>query len=231
MALGAGILLGGIAVLAPEQGSAQHGEPHLDRQHTQGDQREQPAVEHHHHDVDHREGGIEQRGEGLAGEEFADLLQLRHPGAQLPHRPAVEVRQWQPQQVIDHLGAEAQIEAVGGLGEQEGAQGADQPFQHRHHHQGDAQHLQSVEAALADHLVDDHLDQQGVGQAEQLHHEGGHQHLQQNAAVALQRRPEPGEAEALLWRAAAALHQQHLDPLGVGGLDLGWGEFHPAIAG
>ena len=34
------------------------------------------------------------------------------------------------------------------------------------------QGLAGVEAALSDHLVDDHLDQQRIGQGEELHYEG-----------------------------------------------------------
>ena len=98
MALGR--FLGRCPELTAEQ-RPQHGEADLDRQHRQGNQGEQPAVDHHHHDDD-RERGIQDRGESLTGEEIADLLQLRHPGAQLPHRTAIEIAQGQ-QQVVDHL--------------------------------------------------------------------------------------------------------------------------------
>ena len=170
MALGAGVLLGRIAVLTPKKRCPEHGEPDLDRQHTQGDQGEQPAVDQHHRDIDHREGRIEQGGEGLTGEEIANLLQLGDAAAEFTHGPAIEIVERQSQQVVDHLGAQPHVDAVGGFTEQEGAQGADQPLHQGHHHQGKTQHLQGVETALVDHLVDDHLDQQGVGQAEQLHH-------------------------------------------------------------
>ena len=53
MALGAGILIGRIPVLTPEQRSAEHGQTDLDRQHAQSDQSQHPAIENHHNDVDH----------------------------------------------------------------------------------------------------------------------------------------------------------------------------------
>ena len=97
MALGAGVLLGRIAVLTAEEGSPQHGEADLNRQHAQGDQGEQPAVDQHHGDIDHREGSVEQGGERLAGEEITDLLQLSDTGTEFAHGTAVEVIERQPQ--------------------------------------------------------------------------------------------------------------------------------------
>ena len=75
--------------------------------------------------------------------------------------------------MVDHLRTQPQVDAIGGFGKEEGAQRADNALHQGDHHQGKSQHLQGVEAALVDHLVDDHLDQQGVGQAEQLHHKRG----------------------------------------------------------
>ena len=133
--------------------------------------------------------------------------------------------------MVDHLGAEPQVDAVGGVGEQEGAQGADHPLHQGHHHQRHPEDLQRVEAALGDHLVDDHLDQEGIGEAEELHHEGGQQHLQQHAAVALQGGPEPARAEFLVWCVGAALKQQELQTFGIGLGNLRRLELHPAISG
>ena len=93
VALGAGVLLGRLAVLAAEQGGPQQGEGDLDRQHRQGNDREHPAVEGHHDDVDHREGRIQQGHQGLAREEVADLLQLGDAAPQFPHRAAIEIAQ------------------------------------------------------------------------------------------------------------------------------------------
>ena len=58
VALGARILFCSLAVLAAKQRRAQESHRNLDGQHRQGDQGEHPAVDHHHDDVDHREGCI-----------------------------------------------------------------------------------------------------------------------------------------------------------------------------
>ena len=152
--------------MTPKQGRPDDREADLDGQHTQGNGREHQAVEHHHDDIDHREGRIQQGGQGLAGEEAADLFKFGDAGAQFTHRPAIEVAKGQAQQVVDHLRTQAQVNAIGGFGKEEGAQRADDPLHQGDHHQGKAKHLQGVEAALVDHLVNDHLNQQGVGQAE-----------------------------------------------------------------
>ena len=213
MALGLGVFFGGSTELTAEKRSPQHGQTDLDRQNRKSDQREQPAVDQHHRDVNHGKGGIQDGGEGLTGEEVADLLQFRHTSPEFTHRATVEIVQGQPQQVIDHLSPEALIDPVGGFCKQKGLEAAEHPFQDRYHHKGNAQHLQGVEAALADYFVDDHLDQQRVGQGEQLHHKTGGQHLNQNAAVALQSGPEPTGAELLIRRAVGPFHQQQFDPL------------------
>ena len=70
--------------------------------------------------------------------------------------------------MVDHLSPKALIDPVGGFSKQESLEAAQHPFQNGDDHKGDPQHLQGVQAALTDHLVDDHLDQQRVGQGEQL---------------------------------------------------------------
>ena len=225
MALGLGVLFRSGAELPAEQRGTQHRQADLDRENREGDQGEQPAVDHHHQDVDHRKGGIEDGGEGLAGEEIADFLQLSHPSAQFPHRTAIEIAERKTQEVINHLGTEPLVDAVGGFSEEEGFEAAQNTLKNGHNHEGDAEHLKRVQTPLADHLVDDHLNQQRVGQGEQLHHEARRQHLYQDPAVSLQGRPEPTWAEFLIRRGVGTLHQEQLDPFGEGflqslGIDL-----------
>ena len=211
MALGLGIFFCSSAELAAEQRCTKNRQAHLNGENTKGDQGEHPAVEHHHCDVNDGKCRIENGGKGLTSEEIADLLQLGHPRPQFTHGPTVEITQRQAEQVIDHFSAETLVDPVGGFGEQEGLETAKHPFQNGDHHQGYPKDLQRVEAALADHLVDDHLDQQRVGQGEQLDHKTGRQHLNQHTAVALQRWPKPAGAELLIGRGVGPLHQKQFN--------------------
>ena len=131
--------------------------------------------------------------------------------------------------MIDHFRSQALIDSVGGLGEQEGLEAAEHTLQDGHHHQGDTENLQCVETSLRDHLVDDHLNQQRVGQGEELNHEARSQHLGEHSAVALQSGPEPTGAEVLLRRRVGALHQQQLDALGKARLQLRSRQAHHAV--
>ena len=115
--------------------------------------------------------------------------------------------------MINHLSTQALVDAIGCFSEQKGLETPQHTFQDRHNHQSDTQNLQCVETALTDHLVDDHLDQQRVGQSEQLDNKARSQNLDQNSAIPLQRRPEPARAEFLIRRGIGALHQQQLNPL------------------
>ena len=115
--------------------------------------------------------------------------------------------------MVDHFGAKALINPVGGFRKQEGLQAAEHPLQDGDNHKGNAQHLKRVEAALADHLVDNHLDQQGVGQGEELNHEARGQNLEQHTSVPLQGRPKPPRTELLIRGGIGPLHQQQLNPL------------------
>ena len=213
MALSLGIFFSSSPKLTAEEGSSKNRQTNLNRKNRQSDQGEKPAVEQHHRDIDHREGGIKDGGKGLTSKKIPDLLQFGHPGSQLAHRATVEITKGETQQVVDHLSTETLINTVGGFCKQKRLQTPQNPLQNRDHHKGDTQHLQRVQAALGDHLVDDHLNQQRVGKGEQLNHKTGRQHLNQNAAVTLQSWPEPTGTKRLIWCCIGALHQQKLNPL------------------
>ena len=76
MVLGFGVEFGFAAQLAADHRRGGEGEQAEQGRHKQGHDREHPAVEEHHDDVDHREHRIEHYGEGGAGEEGADLFEF-----------------------------------------------------------------------------------------------------------------------------------------------------------
>ena len=115
---------------------------------------------------------------------------------QLAHGTLVEKRQGQGQQAIDHRAAQGEIHPVGGVDKDVGAQGHQQSLEDRQHHHQRAQHIEAAEVALAEHLVDDLLDQQRNRQAEQLAQQRRRKHKNQSPAILAKQRGEPAPAKA-----------------------------------
>ena len=198
-----------LAQLPADDGRHPHGEPHKQRQDPQCGKGEWHRIQQHHGDVDHRKDRIEQHGEGRAGEEAADLFQFGNSAADFTNGPFSEVTQRQPQQVMDDRRPEGDVDPVGGVGEQVGAQRTQERLGQGHGHQQGAQHIEAGVVPLADHRIDDLLNQQRVEQAQQLHEKAGDHHLQQSIAVLLDGWHEPAEAKARFRCAGTALQAQH----------------------
>ena len=167
------------------------------------------GIEQHHRDVDHREDRIQDHRQGRAGEEATDLLQFVQAAADLTDRAVGEIAQGQPQQVIDDRRPQADIDSIGGVGEEIGAQGREHRLGQSHGHEQRAQHVQGADVALADHRIDDLLNQQRIEQAKELHKKAGDQHLHQHALVLLQGRQEPSQTKTLFGGLVAALNAEN----------------------
>ena len=185
------------------------GEHHQHRNHRQGEQGELPAVDHHDDDIQQGEDRIENGGERRTGEKGANLLEFADTAAHFTHRAAIEIGERQAQQVINDLGAERQIDAVGGVNEQKRAQTEKQAFKDSKHHQQGAQHTKGTGAVVDDHLVNHLLNQQRIHQAEELHKETGQQHLQQHSPMLLQGRQKPAKSEFALRRELIDAQSEH----------------------
>ena len=135
------------------QGRYKNGETHQDGNHGQGNEGELPAVDQHDNHVDQGKDSIENRGEGGAGEEGAHLFHFPNPAAHFTHGPAIEVAQRQPEQVVHDFGAEAEVEAVGGVVEQEGAQAEQQAFKYGEDHQQQPEDAEGIGTGVDDCLV------------------------------------------------------------------------------
>ena len=112
--------------------------------------------------------------------------------------------------MVNDRRTQGDIDAVRRIRKQIGTQRGQHSLSQGHAHQQGAQHIEGADVALADHSIDDLLNQQRVQQGKQLHEEARHQHLHQHGLVLLQGRQEPGQSEALLWGASAALDTQHI---------------------
>jgi len=107
----------------------------------------------------------------------------------------LEIGHRQREQVTEQPGAKLDVDAVGGVGKQIGAQDAEHGLEKRDRHQRDGQHVERAQGAMHQHLVDHHLEEQRRDQAEELQEEGSDQHLAQQAAIFVDRRDEPADAE------------------------------------
>ena len=93
MALHPSVGLGLLAQLPPNHRRHTHGQGDKEGQDGEGPEGELHRIEQHHADVDHREDRIEQHRQGGAGEEAANLLQLRDPAADFTDGALGEIAQ------------------------------------------------------------------------------------------------------------------------------------------
>ena len=161
----------------------------------QHDEGQRHAVEQHDGHEEDGEHHVQQHGEGVAGEEAADVFQLAHAGHRVAHAPRLEVRQGQLHEVSEQPRAQFHINAAGGVAEDVGAQGVEQALEHHNHHQADDQYVQGGQAAVHQDFVHDDLEEQRADQRKELQHEGDEQHFAQQLAVFDEAGDEPGEVE------------------------------------
>ena len=208
-----GLVLRAAVEFFVETGAEDRGDDHREQDvegnragHQQGEQR---AVIDHDGEKNHGEEQIDDHGHCRAGEELADVLQLPHPGHGVADPPGFEVGEGQAQQVAEHLGAEAHIDAAGGVGEEVDPQGGEHHLEQGQGDHAEAEHVQGGEPLVHQHLVDDHLEEQRGGQGEELQEKGDQQHLPQQPAVFDDGRNEPGEVEfAILGREPGPFGEQ-----------------------
>jgi hypothetical protein len=110
---------------------------------------------------------------------------------------------------MEQAGAELDVDAVGGVGEEISAQDGHDGLEGRDREKADHQHVEGTERAVHQDLVDDDLEEQRRDQAEELQEERRHQHLAQEAAILVDRAQEPGDVEAArdIHQAGATRHR------------------------
>ena len=120
----------------------------------------------------------------------------------------MEVGEGKTVQMLQHLQSESQVDAVRGIGEEEGPDGSQRGSEDRADDEQSSQHIQRAQALLDDDLVDDHLDDHRIGQCEDLDEERGHDHLEEGAGVLPNVGEEGAESEGFTLRGAGTAGQQ-----------------------
>jgi hypothetical protein len=174
------------------QGDADAG---IDRQRHQHDDSQPPAVPRHHREKDHGEEEIDDQGQAGTGDELADVLQLAHARDRIADAARSEIGERQRHQVAEQARAQLNVDAVGGVREDVGAERTEHSLEDRDGDEADQQHVERRHAAMHQHLVHHHLEEQGRDQREDLQEERGEQDLAQQVAVLVDRAHEPGDAE------------------------------------
>ncbi|MNQ78572.1 hypothetical protein D3C85_934870 [compost metagenome] len=100
-----------------QQWGDQQGNDEVQRQGQHHHQGQPAAVHKHHGDKHHREQHIQQQGDGVAGEEAADVFQLAHPRHRIADATRLEVGQRQGHQMAEQPRAQFDVDATGGVGE------------------------------------------------------------------------------------------------------------------
>src|SRR5262249_37986926 len=88
------------------------------------------------------------------------------------------------------------IDAIGRVRKQIGAQDAKDGLEYGNGHQTDHQYVERAHAAMHKHLVDHNLEEQRRYQGEELQEKGGNEYLAEVAPILVNRPEEPGDIEA-----------------------------------
>src|SRR5262245_201197 len=180
----------------PEQRRRRRRDRDVKRERAEYDRSQQRRVEEHDRQEHEGEEQVDDEGQGRAGEKIADVLQFAHPRHRIADAPRLKVAHRQSQQVAEQARAELDVDAVGGVREQIGAQDGQNGLENRDRQQTDDQHVQRAQGPVHQHLVDDHLEEQRRDEREQLQEERRDQHLAQEMAIFVDRAKKPGDVES-----------------------------------
>ena len=110
--------------------------------------------------------------------------------------------------MLQHLESEREIDPVGCVGEEEGADRRQSRAENRADDEQSAKHIERAQTLLNDHLVDDHLDDHRIGQSEDLDEERGNDHLDEGPRVLPDVGEERAESELFPLRGTGAPREQ-----------------------
>ena len=177
VAVGAHGLADGTADLVAHDRVAHQGQHQQQGHGAEGHQGEQGTDGQQHHQKNQAESEVDHRGERLPQQKLAQAIELVEVEHHLAHRPAVEEALGQPHQLVEDGALGGLVDAVGGFGEDEAAQGFEHPLHQggQHHHGADAH--QGAEAAALHHLIDQHHQPEGRHQFHHVGYQGGGGHF------------------------------------------------------
>lgn len=128
------------------------------------------------------------------------MLQLADAGHRVADPPRLEVGERQRQDVAEQLRAEPHVDAVRRMGEEVGAEAAEDRLEDHERDHADREHVERREPPVHQHLVDHDLREQRSQQTEQLKNKRSDQHLAEQLSIFDDGGDEPGEVELQILR-------------------------------
>ena len=122
------------------------------------------------------------------------------------------------------------IDPIGRVGKQIGAQDPQDRLEQGDRDQADHQHIECAHAAMHEHLVDHDLEEQRRHQRKELEKERGDQHFAQQAAVLMDRAQEPGDVEPARQIGEGRPFRHQHEPAIPHGFELGPGHHRRSLA-
>ena len=156
---------------------------------------QQRRVAEHDGQEQRRERQIDHEGERGAGQEAADVLQLSHPRHRIARATGLEIGERQRHQMPEQARPQLDVDAVGGMREDIGAQAAENGLEDRDGDEADHQDVERGQSVMGQDLVDHDLEEERRYEREDLQEKRGDQHLAQQAAVLDHRLKKPGDVE------------------------------------
>ncbi len=132
----------------------------VQRQRGHDHQTEHGAVPPHDDQEDDGEKHIQDDRHGITGQELADLFQLAHARHGVADAPGFEVGKGQRQDMTEQLRAQPDVDPVGGMGKEIGAETAQHGVEHRQRDHAYRQYMERRKSLVHQHFVDDDLCEQ-----------------------------------------------------------------------
>ena len=152
--------------LVPQNRPHHHRDQHIERQRDEHHQRQLDRVGEEDGKEHESEKEVDYRGKALSGEKAADRLELAHARDGLPSWAGLEVGEGQPKQMVEQPAAKLDVDAARRMAQRVRPEKLQQTVENRDQHETGHDHDQGRQAFVNEHLVDDHLEQQGGSQRE-----------------------------------------------------------------
>ena len=141
----------------------------------------------------HQQRRIDQNADDAFGQQRLDWRDRTNARQEIADVAALEVAEWQSQQMADDIAAELEGERLAEREDDPVAQSARDRTDRIDRAKADQQDGEQARVALADRLIDDELDEEGCQQGQELDHQREHENLGERTPEVAEAAPQIGE--------------------------------------